>query len=77
MAAGRWAATVSVREGNGELVAKEERDGVARAATQRPKRPAGDAASGGNVGNALRSVYDETVNEVIPNEMLDLLGKLS
>jgi len=29
------------------------------------------------VGNALRTVYDQTVNEAIPGEMLDLLGKLS
>ena len=28
------------------------------------------------VGNALRSAYDQAVNEDIPAEMLDLLGKL-
>lgn len=28
------------------------------------------------LGNALRSVYDSTLNESIPPEMLDLLGKL-
>ena len=28
------------------------------------------------IGNALRSVYQQTVNEDIPPEMLDLLGKL-
>ena len=28
------------------------------------------------VGDALRSVYQQTVNEDIPPEMLDLLGKL-
>ncbi|SMF61642.1 hypothetical protein SAMN06295910_0634 [Allosphingosinicella indica] len=34
--------------------------------------------SGGkaDVGNALRTVYQRTVNEDIPPEMLDLLGKL-
>ena len=30
----------------------------------------------GDVGAALRSVYDRTVREEIPPEMLDLLGKL-
>jgi hypothetical protein len=30
----------------------------------------------GNVGSALRSVYQQTVNEEIPPEFLDLLGKL-
>ena len=28
------------------------------------------------VGQALRSIYDRTVGETIPPEMLDLLGKL-
>ncbi len=28
------------------------------------------------VGNALRTVYEETVREAVPREMLDLLGKL-
>lgn len=30
----------------------------------------------GEIGNALRSIYDKTVGEPIPSEMLDLLGKL-
>jgi hypothetical protein len=30
----------------------------------------------GEIGNALRSVYDGALNEDIPPEMLDLLGKL-
>ena len=44
------------------------------------KRRRGD---GGNsdarpqIGNALRSVYDRTVDEAIPREMLDLLGRLA
>jgi hypothetical protein len=29
-----------------------------------------------DVGHALRSVYSATVNEDIPSELLDLLGKL-
>jgi hypothetical protein len=29
------------------------------------------------MGAALRSVYQKTVNETIPPEMLDLLGKLN
>lgn len=28
------------------------------------------------IGQALRSIYDRTLNESIPDEMLDLLGKL-
>ena len=33
-------------------------------------------ASAPELGNALRSVYQKAVNEEIPPEMLDLLGKL-
>lgn len=29
-----------------------------------------------DMGSALRSAYEKTVNEAIPAEMLDLLGKL-
>lgn len=73
---GRAAAAVTVREGISELVAKEDRTGRDR--TPAPPKPiAGDPASGGNVGTALRSVYDATMNEDIPGEMLDLLGKLA
>mgnify|MGYP001547222146 CR=1 FL=1 len=36
----------------------------------RKQRPA-------DVGRALRTVYDDTLRESIPNEFLDLLGKLS
>jgi hypothetical protein len=30
-----------------------------------------------NIGQALRTVYEETIDEAIPQEMLDLLGKLN
>ncbi len=33
-------------------------------------------ASDAEVGDALRSVYQRTVNEDIPPDLLDLLGKL-
>jgi hypothetical protein len=37
----------------------------------------GDGSADRDVGHALRSVYAKTVSEDIPNELLDLLGKLS
>ncbi len=37
-----------------------------------PDMPIGDA----NVGQALRSAYQRTVNEDVPSDLLDLLGKL-
>ena len=30
-----------------------------------------------DLGRALRSVYDDTLRETVPDEFLDLLGKLS
>jgi hypothetical protein len=37
----------------------------------------GSAAQGkGDVGNALRSIYQQTVEEDVPDEMIDLLGRL-
>ncbi len=32
---------------------------------------------GADIGNALRTAYEEAVSEDIPEEMLDLLGKLN
>jgi hypothetical protein len=43
----------------------------------RAKRPSGGQSADRDVGHALRSVYSTTVNEEIPTELLDLLGKLS
>jgi hypothetical protein len=46
-------------------------DASARPAKKRRKR-----SEPGEIGHALRSIYDNTVGEPIPREMLDLLGKL-
>jgi hypothetical protein len=35
------------------------------------------AARSGDIGRALRSVYDETLREDVPDDFLNLLGKLS
>ena len=50
----------------------------------RKKKPASDGASkkkrlpsAGDIGRALRSVYDETLREEVPDDFTDLLGKLS
>ena len=39
------------------------------------KKPTGHRTA--DVGRALRSVYDETLREDVPDEFKDLLGKLS
>jgi hypothetical protein len=40
-----------------------------------PAKPRGKR--GADIGRALRSVYDETLRENVPDDFLDLLGKLS
>ncbi|QNM84101.1 hypothetical protein H8M03_11160 [Sphingomonas sabuli] len=53
------------------------------AKTKREKKDDGGKRadkSGGrvsSVGRALRTVYDETLREDVPDDFLDLLGKLS
>ncbi len=41
------------------------------------KAPAAKRGKRSDVGRALRSVYDETLREDVPDDFLDLLGKLS
>lgn len=48
---------------------KKPKDGSTVPAKKRAKRTA-------DVGRALRSVYDETLREDVPDDFLDLLGKL-
>ncbi len=43
-------------------------------------RPAGGKnrkQRSGDVGRALRSVYDDTLRETVPDDFMDLLGRLS
>ncbi|MFW2851901.1 NepR family anti-sigma factor [Sphingomonas sp. TX0543] len=40
------------------------------------KKGAGDHANDRDMGSALRSIYQKTIEEKIPDEMLALLGKL-
>jgi Anti-sigma factor NepR len=47
-----------------------------RASHVTPERRGRRRPPAGEVGQALRSVYDRALNEEIPPEMLDLLGKL-
>ena len=35
-----------------------------------------DDGANGNVGDALRAVYQDAISESVPDEMLDLLRKL-
>ena len=48
-------------------------DGKKRSPNETKRR----GAAAGEVGKALRSAYDETLREDVPDDFLDLLGKLS
>lgn len=54
------------------------KDGRGKTGSRRPKRgDAGGRVKAGDVGRALRSVYDHTLREDVPDDFLDLLGKLN
>jgi hypothetical protein len=66
------------------LIFEDEKDGSPRrksapsseddsAATARPKKKRGQSPE---VGHALRAAYQRTIDEDIPPDLLDLLGKL-
>lgn len=42
-----------------------------------PKAGGSTRSKAGDVGKALRSVYDNTLREDVPSDFLDLLGKLT
>lgn len=67
----------------GDLVSGMEKKGSRGAQEVAPGSPSTSSASaasarsdGRDVGRALRTVYDRALEESIPKEMLDLLGKL-
>jgi hypothetical protein len=66
---------------NDEPAGKDSKAGSAVAPGKATRRksaksdPSGNA-NDNNVGNVLRSVYQNAIDEAIPAEMLDLLSKL-
>lgn len=55
--------------------AKGAKDASADTAAPREKGARKHRAA--DLGRALRSVYDDTLRETVPDDFLDLLGKLS
>jgi hypothetical protein len=43
-----------------------------RSGEKKPRKPRGS-----EIGRALRSIYDDTLREAVPDDFKDLLGKLS
>lgn len=46
-------------------------------ATQSPDAKKGRRQKAGDIGRALRTIYDDTLRENVPDDFLNLLGKLS
>ena len=51
-------------------------DSVAKPPAKSADRRARKRSSGGDVGNALRAAYNDTLKEDVPPDLLALLGKL-
>jgi hypothetical protein len=72
-----------MRPGEGDEDLSEERENDPPAGGDREQskakrvRKGKDSAKAGDVGRALRTVYDTTLREDVPRDFLDLLGKLN
>ena len=69
------------REGDEDLSAKKRSETEESGHSKRSKKPASGATPrrqrAGDLGRALRSVYDDTLRESVPDEFLNLIGKLN
>jgi len=66
------------REGDDELSSKKgsETEGAGHSRHSKKPRPSDRAARKGDLGRALRTVYDDTLREPVPDDLLKLIGKL-
>ncbi len=71
----RKLALVEAREGNLRLSGKQS-SGAQDSDKRGARSPSRKQDKANVVGRALRTVYDETLREEIPDDFLDLLGKL-
>ena len=58
---------------------RSETDGAGNSGRSKKSSPSDRVARkqrSGDLGRALRSVYDDTVRETVPDDFLNLLGKL-
>jgi hypothetical protein len=71
--------------GDEELSARKgsETEGAGHSRHSKKSRPSGGGAGGrgggrsGDIGRALRSAYDDTLREPVPDDFLNLIGKLT
>jgi hypothetical protein len=74
-----YEARLGPREGDERLSAKKrsESDEATHARRPRKPQPSDKNARKQDLGRALRTIYDDTLRETVPNDFLDLIGKLS
>ncbi len=68
--------------GNERLSAKKRSESDGPGHSPRSKKPTASDTAGrkqrsSDLGRALRSVYDDTLRETVPDDFLSLIGKLS
>lgn len=65
--------------GDEELSAKKgsETEGAAHSRRSKKSKASDRTARKGDLGRALRTVYDDTLREPVPDDFLSLIGKLS
>ena len=63
-------------EGSDVLAASKKAKDKDRVQRTTPKKTR-DKMHQGHVGEALRSIYQQTIEEEVPTEFLDILGKLA
>jgi len=67
-----------MRKGDVRLGGQGDGNGTRSTAKSGPApRRRGGVEKSGSVARALRSVYDDMLREEVPNDFLDLLGKLN
>jgi hypothetical protein len=70
------------REGDEELSAKKRSETEGAGNSRRSNKSTSSERKSGkhrtsDLGRALRSVYDDTLREAVPDEFLNLIGKLT
>ena len=68
---------MSGSEGEGHGIGKSKSSKAKSATPAAPRDKGARKHRAADLGRALRSVYDDTLRESVPDDFLDLLGKLS
>ena len=77
-----YEARLDPREGDERLSAKKRSESDEAAHQKRSRKPNspdkhGKKQRSTDLGRALRTIYDDTLRESVPDDFLDLIGKLS